>query len=58
MEVIGPTEKKTVLAEDIDSIKPLNVSPMPENLLETLKPEDIRNLFGYLMSPVQVLLPK
>ena len=58
VEVIGPTEKKTVLAEDIDSIKPLNVSPMPENLLETLKPEDIRNLFGYLMSPVQVLLPK
>lgn len=58
VEVVGPTEKKTVLAEDIDSIKPLNVSPMPENLLESLKPGEIRDLFGYLMSPVQVLLPK
>jgi hypothetical protein len=58
VEVIGPTEKKTVLAEDIDSIKPLNVSPMPENLLEALKAEEIRNLFGYLMSPVQVQLPR
>lgn len=58
VEVVGPTEKKTVLAEDIESIKPLNVSPMPENLLESLKPEDIKNLFGYLMSPVQVLLPR
>ena len=56
--MIGPTEKKTVLAEDIDSIKPLNVSPMPENLLEALKAEEIRNLFGYLMSPVQVQLPR
>ena len=58
VEVVGPTEKKTVLAEDIDSIKPLNVSPMPENLIEALKLEEIRNLFGYLMSPVQVQLPR
>jgi len=57
MEIVGPTERKTVLAEDVESIKSLNVSPMPENLLENLKPEEIRNLFSYLMSPVQIALP-
>ncbi|MFZ9823684.1 MAG: c-type cytochrome, partial [Gemmataceae bacterium] len=54
VEVAGPTERKTVPQDEIESIKPLNVSPMPENLLESLGKKDILNLFGYLMSPVQV----
>ena len=54
VEVAGPTERKTVPQDEIESIKPLNVSPMPENLLESMGKKDILNLFGYLMSPVQV----
>ena len=58
VEVAGPTERKTVPQDEIESIKPLNVSPMPENLLESLGKKDILNLFGYLMSPVQVTAPQ
>lgn len=57
VELVGPTEKKTVSRDDIESIRALQVSPMPENLFENLKEEQIRDLFSYLMGPGQVALP-
>lgn len=58
VEVVGPTEKKSVPQDEIDTVRPLNVSPMPENLLEALSKKDVLNLFGYLMSPIQAPLPR
>ncbi|MDX2035556.1 MAG: c-type cytochrome [Isosphaeraceae bacterium] len=39
---------------EIEELQPTNSSLMPDGLLEALKPDDVRDLFGYLMSRVQV----
>jgi putative membrane-bound dehydrogenase-like protein len=52
------TENETVhvAREDIEQMRVSELSTMPEGLLETLKPDEIRDLVAYLQSPTQVLL--
>ncbi len=51
------TESLTVAAGDVDSARPSNLSLMPDGMLETLSPDQVRDLIAYLMSPRQVPLP-
>jgi putative heme-binding domain-containing protein len=51
-------EKVTIAKADIESVKQSTQSLMPDGLLQTLKPEEIRALFAYLQSDAQVELPK
>ncbi len=51
------TERLALDREQIEQIKPTDLSPMPEGQLETLNEAQIRNLFGYLKHPSQVALP-
>jgi len=51
------TEKITLEKSEIEEIKPTLLSPMPEGQLDKLSPEQLRDLIGYLMSPVQVPFP-
>jgi putative heme-binding domain-containing protein len=50
-------ETITLDRRTIDEIKPTTVSLMPDGLLQNLSTEQIRDLFGYLMSSEQVPLP-
>ena len=50
-------EKLTLMRNEIDEIKLTTLSPMPEGILQPLKPDQIRDLMAYLMSPSQVDLP-
>ena len=45
------------MRSEIDEIKLTTLSPMPEGILQPLKPEQVRDLVAYLMSPSQVDLP-
>jgi putative heme-binding domain-containing protein len=45
-----------VAKADIEASKLSDLSMMPEGLLDALKPEEIRDLIGYLASPTQVAL--
>lgn len=51
------TDKLTVNKQEIEEQKESKVSLMPEGLLDVLKPEQVRDLIAYLMSPEQVPLP-
>ncbi len=51
-----PTEKVTINRADIDEIQPSKLSLMPDGLFNALKPNEVRDLIGYLMSPQQVPL--
>jgi putative membrane-bound dehydrogenase-like protein len=51
------TERITIEKSEIDEMKETNLSPMPEGQLETLTPDEIRDLFAYLQSTSQVPLP-
>jgi len=53
------TEKARMIVskEDIEKRTPSNLSLMPDGLLQSLSPEDIRNLIAYLMTDSQVPLP-
>ena len=42
---------------DIEEVKPSTISLMPDGQLQTLTPEQIRDLVAYLLHPVQVPLP-
>ncbi len=44
--------------QEIEQIKPSPLSLMPEGQLDPLAPEEIRDLFGYLMHRAQVALPE
>ena len=57
LEVQTATDKLTVDQDDVKSRKQSDLSLMPDGLLEALSDEQIRDLFGYLMSPKQVALP-
>ena len=49
-------QKTTVARDEIDQLHPSETSLMPEGVLETLQPQEIRDLFSYLESdrlPVQ-----
>ncbi len=50
-------ERMTIELSDIEEVKPSTVSLMPDGQLQTLTPEKVRDLVGYLMHPVQVPLP-
>ena len=43
-------EKTTVARSDIEEIQPSAQSIMPERLLESLQPQEVRDLFSYLQS--------
>lgn len=52
------TETVTVQRSDVTSLKESALSIMPEGLLESLTPEQQRDLLAYLMHKSQVPLPK
>jgi putative heme-binding domain-containing protein len=52
-----PTEQFTLLRSEIEEQKLTELSPMPDGLLQTLSPEQVRDLVAYLMAPGQVELP-
>jgi putative membrane-bound dehydrogenase-like protein len=47
-------ERIVLPREDIEALKPSNVSMMPEGQLERLTPQEIRDLFAYLAASKQV----
>ena len=49
-----PTEKLLLDEALVAEVKPTALSLMPDGLLEQLKPEQVRDLVSYLMSPSQV----
>jgi putative membrane-bound dehydrogenase-like protein len=51
-------EKLTLEKSGVESVKPSQLSMMPDGLLNNLSEEQTANLFAYLMSPAQVELPK
>ena len=50
-------ERTTLELDEIDEVKASTTSLMPDGQLQTLTPDQIRDLVGYLMHPVQVPLP-
>jgi putative heme-binding domain-containing protein len=48
--VDAKNQKVTVARDEIEEIKPAEQSLMPERLLETLTPTELRDLFRYLQS--------
>jgi putative membrane-bound dehydrogenase-like protein len=51
------TEQVSIEVDEIEQTKESNLSAMPDGLLQTLNQEQVRDLIGYLMSPVQIPLP-
>jgi putative membrane-bound dehydrogenase-like protein len=51
------TEQVFIQRDEVDVMQDSKLSMMPENLLNVLKNDQIRDLIGYLMSPTQVALP-
>lgn len=51
------TEKVTIAAEDVDSIKDSQVSLMPDGQLDQLTREQVRDLIAYLSGKQQVEMP-
>jgi putative heme-binding domain-containing protein len=51
-------EPVTIDREEIEQLKPTTNSLMPDGLLTTFTAEQVRDLFGYLMSTEQVALPQ
>ncbi len=51
-------ERVLVPAEDVEDVKRSRVSMMPEGQFDTLSEQEVRDLFAYLASPVQVAAPK
>ncbi|MEM0927178.1 MAG: cytochrome C, partial [Planctomycetota bacterium] len=54
VEVQTATEKIVLKLDEIEVRSLSEVSLMPEGQLQTMTDQDVRNLFRYLMSPVQV----
>ena len=44
------TEKLTLPKDEVEELRPTNQSLMPEGLLNTLSPDDIRDLVRYVMT--------
>ena len=51
------TETVTVERREIETLRDSRLSLMPEGLLDTLQPEQTRDLIAYLMHKTQVPLP-
>ena len=58
LTVQTPNEKLTLEKSGVEGIKPSQLSMMPDGLLNNLTDDQVANLFAYLMSQVQVDLPK
>ena len=54
---LTPNEVVVVPQDEIDERQKSSVSMMPEGLLDKLSKDEVRDLIGYLGSPVQVPLP-
>jgi putative membrane-bound dehydrogenase-like protein len=52
------TDQVVIQRDDVDIMQDSKLSMMPENLLNVLKDQQVRDLVGYLMSPTQVPLPE
>ncbi len=50
-------EAVEVAKEDVEERSLMEQSMMPDNLIETLKPEEVRDLFAYLQSSVEIDVP-
>jgi putative membrane-bound dehydrogenase-like protein len=50
-------DRLTIQKSDVEEQKTSNLSLMPEGQLQNLTEDQVRDLFGYLMSPDQVPLP-
>ncbi len=51
------TEALTLAKDSVVERKITEKSPMPDGVLDTLSPDQVRNLIGYLSHPTQVALP-
>jgi putative heme-binding domain-containing protein len=49
-----PTERLVIPMGEVEEVRQTTLSLMPEGQLDLLKPEQVRDLVGYLMSPTQV----
>lgn len=54
--IATPTSRVVLASDEIEEIRPSNLSIMPEGQLDVLPAEQVRDLIGYLMSPEQVPL--
>jgi putative membrane-bound dehydrogenase-like protein len=52
--VVTVNETLTVPKADVDTMKPSNVSMMPDDLLKGMSKDEVRSLIAYLQSPTQV----
>jgi putative heme-binding domain-containing protein len=52
-----PSELMVIDRDDVEEIRLTPQSPMPDGQLDNLTDDQIRDLFAYLMHPVQVELP-
>ncbi len=50
MTIQTPTERLTVENDQVESVENSSFSMMPDGLLEALRPDQVRDLIGYLMS--------
>jgi putative heme-binding domain-containing protein len=44
-------KRTTLRGEEIEELRELPTSIMPEDLLKQLRPQEVRDLFGYLQGP-------
>jgi len=51
------TDRLVLLRDEIDELRPSQLSMMPERQLDVLRADQVRDLIAYLMSPTQVPLP-
>jgi putative heme-binding domain-containing protein len=52
--VTSTGESVTVPQSQVVTLRESSVSLMPEGLLKTLKPQELRDLFSYLQSPAPI----
>ncbi len=48
------TARETLSAEDIEEVRQTTLSPMPDGMLDKFSPDQVRDLFAYLMHSTQV----
>ena len=52
-EFAANNERTTIARDKIKSLQESPVSPMPENLLNAFKPQELRDLFAYLQAEIK-----
>ena len=56
--IVSPAQRIQVERKDVTETQVLPISLMPEGLLPAMTPEQVRDLFAYLMGSSQVALPE